>query len=69
MNLKQNNIRYAISFTITEEVIKNKEVVMDWIKKIDVNNINTNLLQLSKWSEEHKRKYIKDAMDLMIDIS
>lgn len=65
--LKSYNLDFALSFTISKDVLANKNDVLNWIGKIGVKNVNFNLLLFTEYDDTWKEYYDK-ATDFIIEI-
>lgn len=65
--LVSHEIKVALSFTITDEVIKNKNKIIDWIQSSGLNNVNYNLLHFEDSDIDYIKKYYHEATNFIID--
>lgn len=63
--LKKENIAFSPSITITEDVLKNAHQFLNWIKDLQVDNINFNLLHFTNL-ECDIENYYQRATDFLI---
>ncbi len=64
--LKQANIRLALSVTITEEFLEQKEEILGFFENLNIDNINYNLLH-SHNKVERFEDYYAQATDFLIE--
>ena len=57
--LKRRKINFGLSITLTPIILKNTEKYLDWLKEIDVKNINFNLLHYTQPTNEWENYYIE----------
>lgn len=64
--LKQANVKLALSVTITDEFLKQKEEILKFLENLNVNNINYNLLHSHEKIEQFESYYDR-ATDFLIE--
>lgn len=64
--LTQKKIRFALSVTVTEELLTHRTEVLDKLPKLNVNSINYNLLHTHVF-EPNIYQYYSDATDFLIE--
>lgn len=63
--LKNHNINFSLSVTISDIFIKNQEKILNWIEKLDVRNVNYNLMHFNK-PNTYLEEYYKNATHFLI---
>ena len=72
--LKNNNVDFGLSITISKSFIDNKYEIINWLKKLDVKNISYNLMHYTyktdDWKEYYNNaiKFIYDSNNALFDL-
>lgn len=62
----ENNAPFGLSITVTQDVLDNKQRVIDWIKSLGVKDIFWNLFHFSEYSPNWQ-KYYEEMSDFIFD--
>lgn len=57
--LKDNNVNFGLSITLTNDILQNKMEFINWLKNLDVKNICFNLMHFTKRTEQWNDYYRK----------
>ena len=57
----------ALSFTITEQVLKNKNDILNWIKTLKIPVVNYNMLHFQNCDMDYVKQYYHEATNFIIE--
>ncbi len=63
--LELSNAKFGLSITVSEDLLKNQDEVLDWLKKLGVKSIFYNLYHYTSYDSNWK-SYYKKACDFLI---
>lgn len=66
--LKKYNANFGLSITITDEILKEKKMFLEWLGSVQVNNISYNLMHYTE-KNDNWRNYYKEASKFLIESS
>ena len=64
IKLKNKNCKFGLSITLTDQIINNQELILSWLKEINVKNISYNSLHFT-WKYDKWRDYYERATEFI----
>lgn len=63
--LKNEKVKVALSMTISQQFLDNQDKILEWIKKLGLENVNYNLLHFTE-ANDNLTQYYEDATNFLI---